>query len=491
MSCAFEGCYFFATLRSLARLGLAVAVLAPFFSLSSPPAPEAAAATPAGVSATRIQVKFRAGTSVRLRRGNLVSDAVDLSALHTVLGPRPDLRIERVFSTPEQTLDRSRRRIQARSGRPQPNLNLYFRLTFGESQGVTRLLDVLNNLQIVEIAHREPEPTPPPATPSFVTRQGYRGPAPAGIDALAAGVTVAGLGAKVRIADVEYGWNLLHEDLDRVRARALRINNGSFCDPFVSDNHGTAVLGELAADRDKIGVTGLVPRAALTLVNSAVDQAGACVWNLADAINLAHRSLDAGDVLLIEQQARGASGFVPVEWLPAAYDAIFSATSDGIIVIEPAGNGGKDLDAPEYGSPFPRGLPDSGAIVVGAGGAPGCESWPGAPRARIGFSTYGSRVDLQGWGECVVTTGYGDLYGGTLNNYYAAGFAGTSSAAAMVAAAAAALSSVTEARTGEHLTSRRVRSILESTGSAQDPSVPGEIGPLPNLRAALPQAAAR
>ncbi|MGI8521066.1 MAG: hypothetical protein ACR2MC_10795, partial [Actinomycetota bacterium] len=83
------------------------------------------------------------------------------------------------------------------------------------------------------------------------------------------------------------------------------------------------------------------------------------------------------------------------------------------------------------------------------------------------------------------TTGYGDLYGAARNSFYSSGFAGTSSAAAMVAAAAVTLSSATEARTGEHLTSRRVRSILESTGSAQDLSVPGQIGPLPNLRAAI------
>lgn len=478
-------------MRFLARLGLAVAVFALFPSLPSRPAPEAAAASRAEASDARIQLKFRAGSSVRLRGGDLVSDSADLSALHGILGPLPDLRIERLFSTQERELDRRRGQIAARSGRTQPNLNLYFRFTLGHPADVERLLESLSSLEIVETAYREPEPAPPPATPSFVAQQGYRGPAPAGIDAVAAGATAAGLGAKVRLADVEYGWNLLHEDLERVRARALRINNGSFCDPFLGDDHGTAVLGELAADRDTTGVTGLVPRAALTLVNSAVDQAGACVWNLANAINLAHGNLDAGDVLLVEQQARSPSGFVPVEWLLAVYDAIFSATSDGIIVVEPAGNGGQDLDGPEYGSPFPRGLPDSGAIVVGAGGAPACESWPGAPRARIDFSSFGSRVDLQGWGECVVTTGYGDLFGGTRNTFYARGFAGTSSAAAMVAAAAASLSSVTEARTGEHLTSRRARSILESTGSAQDLSVSGQIGPLPNLRAALAAVAVR
>ena len=477
-------------MASLPRLNLAVVFLALSASLLPPPAPQVAAAATADGADVGIHLKVRAGTSIRLRGGSFVSDSTDLSALNGILGSLPGLRIERLFSTPERALDRQRLRIGGSSERPQPDLNLYFRLIFSShGPSASRLLSSLNALDIVQIAYQEPRPPPPPATPSFVTQQGYRSPAPAGIDALAAGATAAGLGAKVRVADVEYGWNLAHEDLDRVRARALRINNGSFCDPFLGDDHGTAVLGALASDRDAIGVTGLIPRAGMTLVNSAVDRAGACVWNLADAINLAHGGLGAGDILLIEQQVRSASGFVPVEWLPAVYDAIFSATSDGVIVIEPAGNGGQDLDAFEYGSPFPRGLPDSGAIVVGAGGAPECDSWPGAPRARIGFSTFGSRVDLQGWGECMVTTGYGDLFGRTRNTFYAGGFAGTSSAAAMVAAAAASLSSVTEARTGEHLTSRRVRSILRRTGSVQDPSVAGQIGPLPDLRAALVESA--
>jgi hypothetical protein len=289
----------------------------------------------------------------------------------------------------------------------------------------------------------------------------------------------------VRVADIEYGWNLQHEDLDRVRARALRINNLLDCNPFASDDHGTAVLGELAADRDSIGVTGLVSRVGVTLVNSAVERAGACVWNLADAVDLAHHNLHPGDVLVIEQQARSSSGFVPVEWIPAVYDAILSATSDGIIVVEPAGNGGADLDASEFGTPFPRGLPDSGAIVVGAAGAPGCGAWPGDARGRLDFSSYGTRVNLQGWGECLATTGYGDLYGTTSNNLYTATFAGTSAAAAMAAAAAAVLSSVTEARTGQRLTSQEARFLLRTTGTPQDLSAPGQIGPLPDLRAAL------
>ena len=48
------------------------------------------------------------------------------------------------------------------------------------------------------------------------------------------------------------------------------------------------------------------------------------------------------------------------------------------------------------------------------------------------------RVDLQGWGERVCSTGYGDyeLVGGDSNQAYTADFAGTSSASPLVAGAA-------------------------------------------------------
>ena len=72
--------------------------------------------------------------------------------------------------------------------------------------------------------------------------------------------------------------------------------------------------------------------------------------------------------------------------------------------MEPAGNGNENLDDTSlFGSSFPDGKPNSGAIIVGAGAA--CAG--GAPgRSRLGFSDYDSRVNLQGLGECVTTTGY-------------------------------------------------------------------------------------
>jgi hypothetical protein len=57
-------------------------------------------------------------------------------------------------------------------------------------------------------------PTPPPAlTPSFTDRQGYLGPAPAGVDAWFAWSQPGGRGDGVRVIDIEGGWRFSHEDL--------------------------------------------------------------------------------------------------------------------------------------------------------------------------------------------------------------------------------------------------------------------------------------
>jgi Tol biopolymer transport system component len=203
--------------------------------------------------------------------------------------------------------------------------------------------------------------------------------------------------------------------------------------------------------------------------------------------------------MLIEQQVPGPNGAcgadqlgcVPVEWVPAIYDAISIATASGIVVVEAAGNGRENLNRPEYGSPFPQGRPDSGAIVVGAGGAPDCDRYAQPPRSRLEFSTYGQRVNLQGWGECVTTTGYGDLYSeGPPETRYTAFFAGTSSASPIVAAAAAAVSSAyQEANPGSQLAPADLRDVLTDTGTPQDltspGALPGRVGPLPDLVAAL------
>ena len=433
-----------------------------------------------------LHVKFREGTSIRLRGGRLVSVGNDdLSGLDAVLARHPGTRFERLFSRPEAALDEQRRRAEAR-GRKTADLNLWYRLRLRPGTDVDGVIADLKALAIVETAYRQPRPAPMPVTPDFSAQQVYRDAATDGIDAVYAAAFPGGAGANVRIIDIEYSWNTNHEDLAGVNV----IVNGTPTDPFSNNDHGTAVLGELWGRDNGLGVLGLAHAAWMGVVNASDDGD----YDLADAIDIAASNLNPGDVMLIEQQTEGANGgcdssgqtgCVAVEWVEAFYDAIVSATSAGIIVVEAAGNGNQDLDGTEYGdgdpNAFPDGRADSGAIIVGAGGAPGCSS---PARGRLSFSNYGSRVNVQGWGQCVVTSGYGvDLQGVSMgNDAYTNSFGGTSSASPIVSGAAALLSSIAQQQ-GVLMTPTQVRSQLVATGTAQTGS--DHIGPLPNLRAAL------
>jgi hypothetical protein len=123
-------------------------------------------AGPTGASSERIVVKFRDGTAIRLRQDQLISLAhVDLSELQAVLSAYPGLRIERLFTRPEEDLEHERAQAAAATGLPQPDLNLYYRLVLPWEADAASLVDALNRLPIVESAYVEPPPAPPPGLP--------------------------------------------------------------------------------------------------------------------------------------------------------------------------------------------------------------------------------------------------------------------------------------------------------------------------------------
>ena len=206
----------------------------------------------------RVDVKFREGTTVRLRQGHLLSlTGDDVGGLRTVLRQFPGVRVERLFAAPEAALTAQRARLEGRSHRQLADLNLYFRLTTDSPSESASLAAALRTLELVQTAYVEPEATASPTTPSFVGYQGYRGAALAGIHPGAAAGYPGGRGNRVRLFDLEYNWNTSHEDL--TRTQNAFISSGASCDPFSNTNHGTAVLGEIVGDDNAIGVTGLVP----------------------------------------------------------------------------------------------------------------------------------------------------------------------------------------------------------------------------------------
>ncbi len=442
----------------------------------------------------RVIVKFSEGTRVRRgARGLEGAASFDLPELRAVLarhGLAPGA-LRRLIELPESRVDALRETGQRRSGRALADMNLYFRLDVPPSTDLAALCDELNALPFVELAEPGTRPMPAPVdlappTPSFLSQQFYRAPPPAGIGVLNPAVTPGSDGSGTTLVDVEYSWTLNHEDLELPPASV--IGSGTPVDPFNDPEHGTAVLGEVRSLGNAYGTTGAAPGVTLLVSPTNTVQFG---YSVPLAILEGVSALNPGDTILIEQQAcvcgntcnPYCSGCGPVEWEQSNYDAIATATSFGITVVEAAGNGGVQLDAPACLGKFDRNVRDSGAIVVGAG-----DSF----HERLSFSSHGSRVDLQAWGTRVVTTGYGDLFDpGDVRQRYTKVFNGTSSASPIVAAAALAVQGARIAGALAPLDPVPLRSLLKLTGAPQDACDPlaENIGPFPNLPAALGLAA--
>ena len=351
---------------------------------------------------------------------------------------------------------------------------------------------------------------PPSITPNFSARQGYLNSAPNGIDAAFAWTLSGGGGAGIQIIDIEYAWQLTHEDL-------LGNMGGVIAGTPINDlrwrNHGTSVLGIMGGDDNSFGIMGICPDATIR----TIAQNGSFPTNVAAAIATATSVLSAGDIILVEAQGYGPRfGFMPaspgsqlgmiaVQYWPEVHAAItFATVVKGIIVVQAAGNGAEDLDDPIYSAPplgfpplwapFARGVMDNAAIIVGAGAPPPGTHGAGLTdpdRSRLGFSNFGSCVDAQGWGQEVTTTGGnnsspGDLQGGLDENlWYTDKFAGTSSASPIVVGALACIQGALKAGGKPLLTPIAARNLLRNFGSLQQ-DAPGRpatqrIGNRPDL----------
>lgn len=412
-----------------------------------------------------LHVKLKNPTGVSLQNNSFVSSkGNDVSGVNKVVSAKNTKRKDKLFRSTTSS-----------------DLSGYYRIVLNDNQNIDAVIRALKQDLNVSEAYAEPLPAPAPTTPNFMPLQAHFTAAPAGLSTASAGTFAGGLGDYVRVADLEYSWNTSHEDISDARQTDTLIANGTPVDPFNDTNHGTSVTGLLNGDVNSFGVKGIVPNSKLHLVNTYNAEFG---WDIPNAIATATSRLSAGDVMLIEQQAWAPDGvsFAPIEWVPAVYDAIKVATAKGINVIEPAGNGNQNLNGPDYGSSFPMGKPDSGAIIVGAGRA--CSGT--GSHSRTYSSNYGTRVNVQGHGECVATAGYGDLSAGSQNTLYTGNFNGTSSASALVAGVVGSVSSAHRIKFLTNLTPVQMRSLLAKYGTPQDATInPGNIGPLPNLDASI------
>ncbi|HEY8946351.1 MAG TPA: S8 family serine peptidase [Polyangiaceae bacterium] len=461
----------------------------------------AAAWIPSNVADARLVVKFQEGTGVRLqgaalsRVASLASTGIqaaqvlrDLGSISSLLSNRA-VTLNPLFSLPETRLAALKTKGEQRARRKLAELPLYFTAPVPKSSRaeLVALVEALNAHASVEIAYVQSKPELASApqgaetfdanTPDFTSLQGYIDNDENGMGVAVARALPGGRGQNARVIDVEQHWVADHEDLPPPFFYAPAPYQGNA-------DHGTAVAGVIVGQENGFGVTGLAPLSGI----------GYSSWlnaGVASAIATAAAELSAGDAVLIEVHAQGPStatcscnpgqcNYVAMEFFQAEFDAIQTATANGIMVVEAAGNGSVNLDHPTYAGAFDRTVRDSGAVLVGASLS--------TSRSPTCWTNYGSRIDVHAWGENVVTSGGdGQLYSGTLGerDRYTASFAGTSSASAIMSGAMAVLQSVAEQASGP-LTALQARNLLASTGKPQEADLARRIGPLPDLATAAP-----
>ena len=370
---------------------------------------------------------------------------------------------------------------------PLHSLTSYWRINLRDRpEKIEEVVKRLNALPEVDRAYREFDVTEPlvnDVDDDYAADQDYLDAAPTGIDARWAWTQPNGEGSGIGVIDLEQGWLPNHED---IVAKAPTLVYGDNRDGIngYKGNHGTAVLAEMIAEDNTVGVVGIAPAVTSVRMVSHYDAATDTALHVADAIAAAIPVMSAGDVLLLEVQRN----FLPTETDDDDFDAIRLAVALGMVVVEAAGNGFTDLDAyvdAVAGQILNRAsadFRDSGAIMVGAAESP-------LPHDRADFSNYGSRIDCYGWGENVVTCGYGNLDDGGGNDdlTYTDTFSGTSSASPIVSGAALIVQGKYEALTATRLSPTQMRALLSdpATGTPQGPNVAGNIGVMPNLRAII------
>lgn len=432
---------------------------------------------------------------------NVIAEELELQGLGEILSReiRPEALIQ---SVSWQGILNREAKARESDLPPLRSLTSYWRLWVEAGLVDTgSLVDELNALEAVDRAYLEMDVTlpSPPSYDPFEPFQNYLDEAPHGIGARWAWTQAGGDGSGVRVWDLESGWIIDHEDLVGIPDIGPPVH-GQNDTAWSERNHGTAVVGIVAARKNSVGMTGIAHGASVKLTSHFKNGS---YLHVADAIQAIVEEASPGDVLLLEVQRALADGTtLPTESDDADFDSIRLAGALGLVVIEAAGNSSpaRDLD-PDIPTE-----PDSGATLVGgsnravvaAGSLEGHERWLD--------SNFGSRVNCYAWAEFVASPGFGEQYRwddglgdqtswpqatgsspGDLDDYTGR-FGGTSAASAIVAGAAAVIQGVRKHPPGQTpLNTLAMRSVLEddSTGTPQINGTGQNIGVMPNLEKIL------
>ena len=449
--------------------------LLPRAPLESPPITLPPLPNASPVAAWQLQFKLRDDLRARADGRGGVHARAPLPGLTRVI-QADNLTISPLIRISEQRVADLVARAEARTGRAQPDLMAMMsaEVPRGDPDALVDAAYALDALDEVEWVQIVVIGVPPPGdisptTPDYTASQTWLGPDP-GLD-LEGGWDLGTTGWNLRVADAEYGWEDTHEDFVD---RDLNLEAGHTVPSWVAsygwDSHGTAAYGEIMAIENGYGCTGGAHDAETGTYPEYSNEGGS---RRADAIASALADSETGDIVMLEMQN---GSYAPAEADASVWSVVSVGTAAGVVVVGAAGNGTQNLDASGYTTYM--GWGDSGAVLVGAGS-------PDTNHDALYFSSYGTRVDVQGWGSSVFTLGYGDYarLGSDPDQEYTSAFSGTSSATPMVTAAAALVQDYVLGSGADPLSPESLRALLTDTGVPQGTG--GHIGPLPDVTAAI------
>ncbi|MCW5964107.1 MAG: S8 family serine peptidase [Bryobacterales bacterium] len=429
------------------------------------------------------------------------------------------LRIHRLI--PEDARNRFSQAVSklpgtARHRIPRIDFSRYFRVTTSAAAKEEEICEALAKLSGVELAYAEPVAVPCNVYPDddlHFPNQRYLHPGPEGVGVsalwprnrdvngafLPKPVGIAGSdGVGQELMLVDRGFLPSHEDL------AGHFHpQGNSKDPLFGTNeltsryHGTSVLGVVCAVDNQVGCCGAVPNLSKIRFVSPAGLSGSPDHPVAEVLIEATTALLAGGgngaVLLIElhwekrddrhSPYAAYKDKTPIETFRPEFEAILSATSAGIVVVEAAGNGGHDLDQllqPRRPHPVVDfASEDSGAILVAASSS--TQPYLPLKNSSTRGSNFGTRVNCFAWGQNVATCTTNQF--GTMQDSYTTGFGETSAAAAIIAGAALSVQGIAEGRWGRRLTPSEMRVLLthRAVGTPSANGALDKIGLMPNL----------
>ncbi|KAI3591726.1 hypothetical protein D9X30_3251 [Cupriavidus sp. U2] len=391
----------------------------------------------------------------------------------------PDLHLDPAFAAEEVPLLADMVDVARTLDGEPPDPFAWFAVTCDEAVAST-VADLLFGLPFVESAHPRPPSVPVGriayGTNEYAVFARQVREAPVGIGARFAWRVPGGSGRGVRVAIIDQGFGLAHEDLVTVPV-TTSIFGAADLD---HRNHGTAALGIVVAADNGAGIVGIAPDVDPYAVSDTREDG---VSRFHSAFGVAQRFVQPGGVVWfplafpVPGAPANAPGAYPMEGQDVIQDAIQLASFFGIAVVEPAGNAGVNLDTLPVAqrlNPASSRFHDSMAIVVGGGQRQDDGTW-----IRDPGSTFGTRVD------CFAS--FSHLQAPIDNPANPAvpytEFAGTSGASSVIAGVVCAIQGMCQAATnGQCLHPITIRALLRDPALCTPADPPGRIGGMPDLR---------